>query len=125
MLRLWVLLSLCKLSYEFSILACLIIFSLSQPQETVTTPVPDALTRLRSRPRLHVTGATKPTSAPAANSNNRRHLVSSLLPKRRPLQPAPETKDSEAAEPHDSDGNGFCFKQQSVNSQHMPVHLCS
>jgi len=51
-----------------------------------------------------VTSAVKTTAAPAANSNNRRHLVSSLLPKRRPLNPTPETKDSEVAEPHDSEG---------------------
>jgi len=58
-----------------------------------------------------VTNAVKTTAAPTANSNNRRHLVSSLLPKRRPLHPAPETKDSEAAEPHDPDGSGFYLKE--------------
>jgi hypothetical protein len=57
-----------------------------------------------------VTGTVKTTAAPPASSNNRRHLVSSLLPKRRPLNPTPETKDSEAAEPHDSEGNKFMGK---------------
>jgi hypothetical protein len=79
---------------------------------------------LRSRPRLHVTGTVKTTAAPLANSNNRRHLVSSLLPKRRPLHPTPETKDSEAAEPQPSEGNGVYLKDSSVNSQYLAVHMC-
>jgi hypothetical protein len=58
-----------------------------------------------------VTGVVKTTNTSAANSNNRRHLVSALLPKRRPVHPVPETKDSEAAEPHDSDGSGFYLKE--------------
>ena len=99
-------------------------FPFIQQQETVTTPIPDALTRLRSRPRLHVTSTVKTTAAPVANSNNRRHLVSSLLPKRRPLNPTPETKDSEAVEPHDSEGNKFYMKNYSVNSQYPAVYVC-
>lgn len=95
-----------------------------QQQETVTTPIPDALTRLRSRPRLHITGAVKTTAAPATNSNSRRHLVSSLLPKRRPLHPTPETKEPETAEAHDSEGNGVYSTEQSINPLYPLIHLC-
>ena len=65
-------------------------FPFIQPQETVTIPIPDALTRLWSRPRLHVTATVTTTAAPAANSNNRRHLVPSLLSQETPPQPNPK-----------------------------------
>ena len=69
-----------------------------QPHEAVTTPTPDALTRLRNRPRLQVSNGAKTTAAPATNGNSRRHLVSSLLPKRRPTHPGGDAKDSATTE---------------------------
>ncbi|XP_075213014.1 uncharacterized protein LOC142319523 isoform X3 [Lycorma delicatula] len=65
-----------------------------QPAE-VTTAAPDALTRLRNRPRLRVgeKQAAKPQPAPA-QAANRRQLVSGLLPKRlKPNQPAETTSE--------------------------------
>ena len=54
------------------------------------------MTRLRNRPRLQVSNGAKTTAAPAANGNGRRHLVSSLLPKRR--LPGSDAKESATTE---------------------------
>lgn len=58
-------------------------------QET-TTAQPDALTRLRNRPRLQVGAKAKlsPTQSPPGS---RRQLVSGLLPRRRPAEQSTET----------------------------------
>lgn len=61
-------------------------FLSTQAQETPTTPVTDALTRLKNRPRLRI-GANSAQHRPqttAAPTANRKKLVSSLLPKRKP-----------------------------------------
>lgn len=79
-----------------------------------TTPVP-ALTRLRNRPRLHVTAAAKPTpsAAAAAASSNRRALVSPLLSRRRPGAPAPaEPKEPEAEQHHDAEEESDSAEKQ-------------
>lgn len=56
-----------------------------QPAGETTTAQPDALTRLRNRPRLHVAAAkAKPVQPAQNNPTNRRTLVSGLLPRRRP-----------------------------------------
>ncbi|CAG2061003.1 unnamed protein product [Timema podura] len=68
--------------------------------EAVTTPVPDALTRLRNRPRLRVTErAHKVTTA--APAGGRRNLVSSLLPRRRPKPEQAETVPEHEGEAED------------------------
>nr|XP_018899768.1 PREDICTED: flocculation protein FLO11-like [Bemisia tabaci] len=56
----------------------------------VPSTTPDALTRLRNRPRLHVQTNKNTKPASPASASSRRQLVSGLLPKRRPNQPAAE-----------------------------------
>lgn len=61
----------------------------------ISSTTQDALTRLRNRPRLHVQKNTQTKPASPATASNRRQLVSGLLPRRRPNQPAQEAEQSE------------------------------
>nr|CAD7596565.1 unnamed protein product [Timema genevievae] len=80
--------------------------------EAVTTPVPDALTRLRNRPRLRVTErAHKVTTA--APAGGRRNLVSSLLPRRRP-----KPEQAETVPEHEGEA---CIIEGPTQ---LPAHLC-
>ncbi|KAK6618557.1 hypothetical protein RUM43_012948 [Polyplax serrata] len=69
-------------------------------QETSTPPSSDALTRLKSRPRLRIgpnTNHQRPQT-PAPPPTNRRKLVSSLLPKRKPNEEKPVQKVEDTEE---------------------------
>ncbi|KAJ8874993.1 hypothetical protein PR048_022883 [Dryococelus australis] len=83
-------------------------------QEAVSTAAPDALTRLRNRPRLRVTErAPKSTPAPVSG---RRNLVSSLLPRRRPQQPQPEAAPADP-EPADEEQGETAEESESIEKE--------
>lgn len=71
-----------------------------QSQEASTPAPGDALTRLKSRPRLRIgpAGNHQRPQASAAPPGNRRKLVSSLLPKRKPNEDKPVQKEEETEE---------------------------
>lgn len=61
-------------------------------QETSPTPTPDTLSRLKNKSRFRVPekqaslAPKQQTIAPPANGQNRKHLLSNLLPKKKSIQ---------------------------------------